>query len=160
MGKHGKYLQQIKTGYIYIWTEIQAKRTDMREIDDTEAERVLVDQQMTKDQRDRKEKKQEKELLAKKEEAKKEAEKEEPETDKELPDDESEGGSVDEDSDNDIDPDIKMLEEIRLKGKGKKQVEIYMKKNYGIDLDRRLNLDTLVDQAVAYRKEQLQEKAA
>ena len=160
MEKHGKYLQQIKTGYIYIWTEVQAKRTDMREIDDAEAARVLVDQQMTKDQRDRKEKKQEKELLAKKEEAKKEAEKEEPETHDEPSSADEKVVSVEADSDNDIDPDIKMLEEIRLKGKGKKQVEMYMKKNYGIDLDRRLNLDTLVDQAVAYRKEQLQEKAA
>lgn len=156
MDNHGKYLQQIETGYIYIWTETQAARTDMRTIDDETAERLLVRQRMTHAQKEKEKEAQAKELVAKKKERSEKAEKE-PDVVKQEPDDEPVVESSPEDA-TWVDKDIKMLEEIRSKGRGKTQVEIYMKENYGIDVDRRLNLDTLVDQAVAIRKEALEKE--
>ena len=52
-----------------------------------------------------------------------------------------------------VDPDIAMLEDILKRGKGKAEIEAYMLEKYGIDVDRREKLDTLVDQAIAKRKE-------
>jgi len=52
-----------------------------------------------------------------------------------------------------VDPEIAMLEDILKRGKGKAEIEAYMLEKYGIDVDRREKLDTLVDQAIAKRKE-------
>ena len=54
-----------------------------------------------------------------------------------------------------VDPEIAMLEDILKRGKGKAEIEAYMLEKYGIDVDRREKLDTLVDQAIAKRNETL-----
>ena len=55
------------------------------------------------------------------------------------------------------DPDIKMLEEIRINGKGKARIETYCLKTFGVNVDRRMRLNELVDQAVRLRKELLRD---
>jgi len=149
-----RYLKQHKSNYVIIWAPVAAKRKDMVEISEKEALELLVEQQKTHNQKMAEEPKRmepaveeitvEKPIdepstvideLAKGQELSK--------TDEEKPESKEE------------DPDIKMFEEIRIIGKGKAKIELYMLEKYGIDIDRRFKLDQLVDQAVAKRKEEL-----
>ena len=54
-------------------------------------------------------------------------------------------------------PAIKMLEEIRIVGKGKARIEAYCLDAFGVNLDRRMRLNELVDQAIGLRKELLRD---
>ena len=47
-----------------------------------------------------------------------------------------------------INLDIAMLEQIRIEGKGKARIEAYCLENFGVDVDRRLTVNKLVDQAI------------
>ena len=150
-----RYLKQAKSGYVTLWAPRAAKRKDLYEISEEEALRLLPEQQKTHAQKmaekDRAEKAKQAAPIA-------EPETEETAIDEEpIVEDTTEEPIVDTvpETTDDIDADIKMLEEIRVKGRGKAQVEIYMKETYGIDIDRRLNLNTLVDQAIAIRNETL-----
>jgi len=49
------------------------------------------------------------------------------------------------------DPDIAMLEQIRIEGKGKARVEAYCLEKFGVDVDRRMRLNDLVDKAIDLR---------
>lgn len=151
-----KYLMQHPSGYIYMWTELQAKRKDMIEINEEEAKKRLPAQAKGKPV---KASGQELKIIAA--EAPEPVSvkpatglKEMPEVVDMPPTDEAPQDVVQPISD-DTDPDIKMLEEIRIVGKGKAKIELYMLEKYGIDVDRRLKLDVLIDQAVAAREKEL-----
>ena len=60
----------------------------------------------------------------------------------------------------DLDKDIAFLENIRKVGRGKQQIETFMRQRYGIEVDRRFKLNELVDQAVAARRKELSKEAA
>lgn len=165
-----RYLMMHPSGYVYAWTEIQSKRKDMVEISEEEAQRRLPAQARGKPARTVG---QELKVIAAevpevatglKEKANALADNwgEGPASTEETPEaletePEEEPTSADE---KDIDPDIKMLEQIRVVGKGKAQVELYMLEKYGIDVDRRLKLDALVDQAIAARKKEIDNTTA
>jgi len=146
-----RYLRQAKSNYVRIWAPVAAKRNDMVEISEAEALELLKEQQKTKQQR-----------MA-------EGTLVEP-----IPEPIEETGVVDEEAKVDMsepegpedvksdsdDTDIKMLEQIRVVGKGKARIESYMLEKYGIDVDRRLKLDELVNQAVAARTADIEKKKA
>ena len=146
-----KYLKQYKTNYVIIWAPVAAKRKDMVEITKEDALKLLAEQQKTHNQKmadETKVVKVEAEELV--EEPKEEASIviDEVEKGQELPEDDTKESDEE-------DPDIKMLEEIRIVGKGKAKIELYMLEKYSINVDRRFKLDELVNQAVAKRKEEL-----
>ena len=141
-----RYLKQRDSNYVTIWAPIAAKRPDQVEINEDEAKKLLVEQQKTNAQK-----------MAEGNHV--EPEPPEPEGEEiKLADEEPEGMADDYQKGlkvpdkEEVDSDIKMLEEIRIEGKGKAKVESYMLEKYGIDIDRRFKLDELVDQAVAARK--------
>jgi len=57
------------------------------------------------------------------------------------------------------DPDIAMLEQIRIEGKGKAKVEAYCLEKFGVDVDRRMRLNDLVDKAIDLRIAQIRNAA-
>jgi len=158
-----RFLMQHPSGYIYGWTEIQSKRKDMVEISEEEANRRLPAQAKGKPARTVG---QELKVIAaevpepsvKPATRLKEKMEVAPATE-EMPEavqmeadlTAGESKSIEED----IDPEIKMLEQIRVVGKGKAKIELYMLDKYGIDVDRRLKLDALVDQAVEAREKEI-----
>jgi hypothetical protein len=64
-------------------------------------------------------------------------------------------GPAPEDGKEYADPDIKMLEEIRAKGKGKAKVAAYCLTQFGVTVDARMRVTELVDQAIGLRKKLL-----
>lgn len=154
-----RYLMQHPSGYVYGWTEIQAKRKDMVEISEEEAKRRLPAQAKGKPARTVG---QELKVIAAevpelatglKEKVEVPSIQEMPEP-VELPHEMPLSDELKEVVQS-TDPDIKMLEEIRIVGKGKAKIELYMLEKYGIDVDRRFKLDELVDQAIAARKKEI-----
>lgn len=158
-----RFLMQHPSGYIYGWTEIQSKRKDMVEISEEEANRRLPAQAKGKPARTVG---QELKVIA--------AEVPEPvsglKEKVEIPEEGDQNPPIEEmpetvemetedkptsADEKDIDPEIKMLEQIRVVGKGKAKIELYMLEKYGIDVDRRLKLDALVDQAVEAREKEI-----
>ena len=143
-----RYLKQHKTNYVTIWSLAGAKRKDQTEISAGEALELLKEQQKTMHQRMAEGTYVEptpepiEETGVAEEEGKVDMSEPEPEEDK-----------ADEE-----DAEIKMLENIRVVGKGKAKIEAHMLEKYGIDVDRRRKLDELVDQAVAARKEELEQR--
>lgn len=146
-----RYLKQRKSNYVRIWAPVAAKRADQVEIGEAEALELLKEQQKTKQQRmaegtfvEPTPEPIEQTGIVEQEEAKVDMSEPEPE---DMKADSS-------------DADIKMLEKIRIVGKGKARIESYMLEKYGIDVDRRLKLDELVNQAVAARTGELEQKKA
>lgn len=162
-----RYLKQHGSDYVTIWHPIAAKRKDMVEISEDEARKLLAEQHKSKEQRIadgtwavpqgepmpneiiKPLQSVEPEVAGLKEP---ESERPEPKTTEAMPAEEPQPWFPD-------DPDIQMLEEIRRVGKGKARVEQYMMNTYGIDIDRRLRLDELVDQAIAKRIAELNKAA-
>ena len=147
-----KYLKN-KSGYVIIWAKRAAQRKEMVEISEEEALKLLVEQQKTHAQKMADESKVEK--------PKAEKTVEEPEEESGIViDDLKKGQALPEEAETselpvEEDPDIKMLEEIRIVGKGKAKIELWMLEKYGINVDRRFKLDELVNQAITKRKEEL-----
>jgi len=56
-------------------------------------------------------------------------------------------------------PDIVMLEQVRIDGKGKAKVEAYCLEKFGVDLDRRFKLDKMVDTAIGLIKDKISKEA-
>ena len=146
-----RYLKQHKTNYVTMWAPVAAKRADQVEISEEEAQELLKEQQKTHQQRIA-----DGTFVAP------------------APEPIEETGVVDEEAKVDMteppdtppeevktdstDDEIKMLEEIRVVGKGKARIESYMLEKYSIDVDRRLKLNELVDQAIAARTADLDEQ--
>lgn len=148
-----RYMKQVTKGapdYVRIWAPIADKRKDLMEISEAEALELLKEQVKTRQQKMR------------------EGTFVEP-----TPEPIEETGVVDEEAKVDMtepetpedmkadsgDSEIKMLENIRVVGKGKARIESYMLEKYGINVDRRFKLNELVDQAIAARNRELVAKA-
>jgi len=151
-----RYLRQTKSNYVTIWAPVAALRKDQVEISEAEALELLKEQTKTKEQR-MKEGTWVDPLAATAPEPAAVVEQEEPKVDMtedkgdaQLADDQSKVPPIDKPDYGD--EDLNMLEDIRVVGKGKAQIESYMKEKYGIDVDRRLRLDVLVNQAIAARR--------
>ncbi len=147
-----RYLMQQPGGYIYGWTPVQAKRLDMIEIDEEEAKKRLAVQVKGKKPKSVPAPVEEQPLLEP-------ADVMPPEEGKVIMDDLEKGQDLDvpeaEAPPEDADPDIAFLENIRKVGKGKVHIEAFMRERYSIEVDRRLKLDQLVDQAVGVRRSEL-----
>lgn len=145
-----RYLKQHKTNYVTMWAPVAAKRADQVEIGEEEAQELLKEQQKTHQQRMTEGSFVEpapepiEETGVVEEEAKVDM------TEPDIPPEEVKADSTD--------VEIKMLEEIRVVGKGKARIESYMLEKYSIDVDRRLKLNELVDQAIAARTADLDEQ--
>lgn len=151
-----RYLKQAGSNYVVIWAKRAAQRKDMIEISEEEALKLLVEQQKTHAQKMADESKVEKPKV---EETVEEKLMDEPSI---VIDDLKKGQELPEEAAANKEPkpvkedaDIKMLKEIRIVGKGKAKIELWMLEKYGINVDRRFKLDQLVDQAIAKRKEEL-----
>lgn len=151
-----RYLRQAKSNYVTVWHPVAAERKDQMEISEAEALELLKEQTKTKQQRMKEgswvgpspEPAVEVPTVVEKEEAK--VDMTEDKGDAQLADDQSKvppTGKPDYGDEH-----LNKLEEIRVVGKGKAQIEAYMKEHHGIDVDRRLRLDELVNQAVAARQ--------
>jgi len=164
-----RYLKQVKSNYVIIWAPVAALRKDMMEISEAEAQKLLTEQQKTKEQRVKEGTWVEpspgptphEPAVVEKVEAKVDMTETEaaglPEVEPKADD---QSAPPEEAKPDHGDEDLNMLEEIRVVGKGKARIEGYMKEKYGIDVDRRLRLDELVDQAVAARTADLAQKTA
>ena len=141
-----RYLMQCPSGYVQIWTQAQADRKDMLEIPKTEALKRLEAQKRgvvhrTDAPKLPPQQRVVEEVPAQTQPAVKDLEK---------------GQELDvQDKPADQDRDLAMLEEIRRVGRGKAKIEQFMRETYGINIDRKLKLSDLVDQAIARRSQDL-----
>jgi len=161
-----RYLKQHKTNYVTMWAPVAAKRADQVEISEAEAQVLLAEQTKTREQRMKEgswaepSPEAEEPTVVEKEEAKVDmTEPEAPGKPEGKPEGDDQSAVPTQKPDH-VDEDLSMLEEIRVVGKGKAQIEAYMKEKYGIDVDRRLKLDELVNQAVAARTADIAQKTA
>jgi archaellum component FlaD/FlaE len=150
--KMRRYLKQMPGGYIYSWTPLQAERRDMVEISEEQALKELPTQiRPTKP----------KPVEVPVEEVPVQLTATDTKSDDEgkviMDDDKEEvpGDDKEEGDSSKVDPDIAFLENIRKVGRGKQQIEAFMRQRYNIEVDRRFKLNELVDQAVAARRKEL-----
>ncbi len=151
MATGAKYLMQCPSGYVQAWTQAQANRVDMLEIPEEEALKRLKDQKRGVVHRtDAPKLPPQKRVVIEVDEA----------PDAGNPPTEIKGLEKGQELDVQDKPDaqdgsLAMLEEIRRVGKGKGKIEQFMRETYNINIDRKLKLSDLVDQAIARRKQDL-----